>query len=95
MSTYVILGKFAVMLFGEPKEFKQLTDDAMVKVKAECPSIVWKYSFATLGHYDVVDVIEAPEPKVVEKATMLMRAYGYHSTEVLIATRWMDFVESL
>jgi uncharacterized protein with GYD domain len=95
MTTYIILGRFSIQLFEEPKEFKVLTDELMLKVKKECPSIVWKHSYATLGHYDVVDIVESDDPRLVEKTVMLMRAYGYSTAEVLSTTQWQDFVSVL
>ena len=47
------------------------------KIKTECPRIVWKESFATLGRFDVVDIAQAADPKEVEKAVMIIRAYGH------------------
>jgi len=33
------------------------------KIKKHCPEINWKGSFATLGRFDVVDFVEADDPK--------------------------------
>ena len=38
-------------------------------------------SFATIGRFDVVDVVEAEDPTQVEKAAMIIRAYGHSTTE--------------
>jgi uncharacterized protein with GYD domain len=37
------------------------------KIKTECPGVVWKESFATLGRFDVVDIVQAADPKELEK----------------------------
>lgn len=50
-------------------------------IKSACPGVRWKDSFATLGRCDVVDVIELDDPKQVEKAAMLIRAYGHSTTD--------------
>jgi uncharacterized protein with GYD domain len=58
----------------------------------------WRYvkdSFATLGRFDVVDIVEATEAKEVEKAAMITRAYGHASTETLVATPWKEFLAAL
>ncbi len=39
------------------------------------------FSFATLGRFDAVDIVEADDAKQVEKATMIIRAYGHSTTE--------------
>ena len=52
--------------------------------------------FATLGRFDVVDVEAADDPKHIEKAAMIIRAYGHSTTETLPATTpWKEFVGTL
>jgi uncharacterized protein with GYD domain len=65
------------------------------KIKSECPGLIWKESFATLGRFDVVDIVEAADPKTIEKAAMIIRAYGHSTTETLVATPWKEFLEML
>ena len=57
--------------------------------------MTWKESFATLGRFDVVDIVDASDPKEVEKAAMIIRAYGHASTETLVATPWKEFLAAL
>jgi uncharacterized protein with GYD domain len=65
------------------------------KIKRECPGVVWKDSYATLGRFDVVDIVEADDPKQVGKAAMIIHAYGHSTTETLLATPWDDFMAML
>lgn len=95
MATYVILSRFSPEAFREPKEFKKLADAVSAKIKSECPGVRWKDSFATLGRFDVVDVVEADDPKQIEKAAMIIRAYGHSTTETLVATPWKEFLAAL
>ena len=95
MPTYVILSRFSPEAFGDPKEFKQLAAAVAEKIKTECPGVVWKESFATLGRFDVVDIVQAADPKEVEKAVMIIRAYGHSTTETLVATPWKEFLDML
>jgi uncharacterized protein with GYD domain len=60
-----------------------------------CPGVAWKDSYATLGRFDVVDIVESADLKEVEKAAMLIRAYGHASTETLVATPWKEFLAAL
>jgi uncharacterized protein with GYD domain len=48
-----------------------------------------------MGRFDVVDIVEADDPKQVEKATMIIRAYGHSTTETLAATPWKEFLALL
>jgi uncharacterized protein with GYD domain len=60
-----------------------------------CPGIRWKDSYATLGRIDVIDVAEASEAKDIEKAAMMIRAYGQSTAETLLATPWKEFLAGL
>ncbi len=95
MATYVILSRISPQAFDDPKDFKALAKDVSEKIKRECPGVTWKESFATLGRFDVVDIVDASDPKEIEKAAMLIRAYGHASTETLIATPWKEFLAAL
>jgi len=95
MATYVILSRFSPEAFREPHEFKKLAEAASAKIKSECSGVQWKESFATLGRFDVVDIVEANDPKQIEKAAMIIRAYGHSTTETLLATPWKEFLKTL
>ncbi len=95
MATYVILSRFSPEAFRDPKEFKKLAEAVTAKIRSECPGVVWKDSYATLGRFDVVDFVEAHDPKQIEKAAMIIRAYGHSTTETLVATPWEEFLATL
>ena len=48
-----------------------------------------------MGRFDVVDIVEADSPAEVERAAMIIRAYGHARTETLQATPWKDFLAGL
>ena len=95
MTTYIILSRFSPEAFDDPKKFKELAVEVSARVKKQCPDITWKGSFATLGRFDVVDFVEAEDPKQIEKAAMIIRAYGHSMTETLVATPWKEFLGAL
>jgi uncharacterized protein with GYD domain len=95
VTTYIILSRFSPEAFQDPKNFKELAANVSAKVKKQCPEITWKGSFATLGRFDVVDFVEAEDPKQIEKAAMIIRAYGHSMTETLVATPWKEFLATL
>jgi uncharacterized protein with GYD domain len=95
MATYIILSRFSPEAFREPKDFKKLAENVSSKIKSDCPGVRWSQSFATLGRFDVVDIVEADHPEEVEKAAMIIRAYGHSTTETLVATPWKDFLAKL
>lgn len=95
MAYYVILSRLSPQAFADPKDFKQLADTVAVKIRSECPKVTWKSSYATLGQYDVVDVVESDDPCQVTKAAIIIRAYGHASTETMPATPWKEFLATL
>jgi uncharacterized protein with GYD domain len=95
MATYVILSRFSPEAFRDPKELKQLAATVAEKIKSQCPNVTWKSSYATLGRFDVVDVVESDDVKQLERAAMIIRAYGHSTTETLQATPWKEFLEAL
>ena len=95
MATYIILSRFSPEAFEDPKNFKDLAATVTAKIKKHCPEINWKGSFATLGRFDVVDFVQADDPKQIEKAAMIIRAYGHSMTETLVATPWKEFLSAL
>lgn len=95
MGTYIILSRVSPEAFSDPFEFKKIADVVSSKIKKECPSVVWKESYATQGRFDFVDIVESKDPKQVTKAAMIIRSYGHSITETLAATPWKDFLDML
>lgn len=95
MATYVILSRISPEAVKDPKDLKDLAKTVSERIKRECPGVTWKDSYATLGRFDVVDIVEAARPEEVEKAAMIIRSYVHSSTETLVATPWKEFVSAL
>jgi uncharacterized protein with GYD domain len=95
MAIYIILSRISPEAFATTKQFKDMSSSVTKRIQSECPGVHWKESFSTLGRFDVVDIVEADDPKEVEKVTMIFRAYGNLSTETLLATPWKDFLKVL
>ena len=93
MATYAMLSRLSPEAFRDPKDFKKLADEVSARIKKECPEIKWLHSFATLGRFDVIDIVESPDVRQVEKAAMIIRAYGHATTETLLATPWKEFLK--
>jgi uncharacterized protein with GYD domain len=95
MATYVILSKLSPDAARDPGGLRKVAETVAQKIKAECPNVDWKDSYAVMGRYDVVDVVEADSAAEVEKAAMIIRAYGHATTETMHATPWKEFLSSL
>ncbi len=95
MATYIIMSELRPEALSDPKDFKRLAANVSDKIKAECPGVKWKDSYTLLGEYDVLDIVESEDPKQVEKAAMIIRAYGYEKTKTFAATQWKEFLDTL
>lgn len=95
MATYIILSRLSPEAFRDPKEFKEIARVVSEKIKSDCPGVRWRDSYATMGRFDVVDLVEADDPREVEKAAMIIRGYGHATTETLHGTKWKEFLAAL
>jgi uncharacterized protein with GYD domain len=95
MQTYVILSTFSPRAFDQPADFKHLAERVSNRIKEECPGVTWKSSYATLGRFDVVDVVESESVEQVQKAAMIIHAMGRSNTETMTATPWKSFLDNL
>ncbi len=95
MAHYVILSKISPAAFDDPKGLKKLANTVASKIRKECPDVQWKQSFALTGRFDVIDIVESDDAEQVNRAALIIRAYGHASTETLPATPWKSFVDSL
>jgi uncharacterized protein with GYD domain len=95
MAFYVILSRISPEAFENPRDFKKVANTVAARIKKECKGVVWKESYATLGRFDVVDIIESEDPREVERAALIIRGYGHATTETLPATPWKVFLAEL
>ena len=68
MATYIILSKLAANAMEDPSQFRKLAENVSKRIKEQCPRVRWKESYALMGRFDVVDIVEADNPAEVEKA---------------------------
>jgi uncharacterized protein with GYD domain len=95
MATYIILSQLAHDAVRDPKEFTKVAADVAALIKKQCPKVSWKHSWATLGRYDVVDVVESDDLAQVERAALIIRGYGHAHTQTMVATPWSEFLAKL
>jgi uncharacterized protein with GYD domain len=95
MDLYIILSRFAPGAFKDSSELRFIAEEVADKIKQECPDVTWKLSFATMGRFDAVDLVESNDPKQVAKAAMIIRATGRAVTETLPATLWKEYLAAI
>jgi uncharacterized protein with GYD domain len=91
MQTFVMLTRLSPDALKSPKSLQDLEQQAMNKVRSECPNVEWVHNFAILGPYDYVDVFRAPDELTAFKVATLIRTFGHCTTEIWIATEWARF----
>lgn len=95
MPTYIILTRISPEAMSDPQDFKKLAQKVEDKIKKEAPAVKWRSSFATLGRFDVVDIVESDDPGQVAHAVMIIRSCGHGVTETMLATPWKEFLGRL
>ena len=95
MATYVILSKLSPETVQDPPVFREVAKAVSQKIKEECPTVRWKDSYAIMGRFDVIDIVEADSPAAVEKAALIIRGQAGATTETMHATPWKEFLASL
>lgn len=93
MFTFIILSRFTPDTYAGPKGLKGVAKAVSDKIKDECPGVVWKQSFATMGRFDAVDIVESDDPMQVSKAAAIIRSVGHSMTETLPAGPWKEYIE--
>lgn len=94
MSTYVLLTKYAFDAIVDPEEMGRYNRSVQKRIRNECPDVQWRTSYMLLGHYDTLDIFEAPDNETAAKVAVIVRSFGHATTEVWPAMRW-DLFETL
>ncbi|HEY6626726.1 MAG TPA: GYD domain-containing protein [Ignavibacteriaceae bacterium] len=93
MKTYVMLTKLS------PESSKQMKDRAKLgrqwldQVKNKCPEVKFIAHYALLGHYDFLDIYEAPDEETAAKVSMISLSNGAFQAESLAAIPYKRFLE--
>ena len=78
--------------FQDHTGFKESVMSVVEEISKECPGVKFKDSYATLGQYDFIDIIETDDPAQLEKAVLIMRSTGKSETQTLVATHFREFL---
>lgn len=95
METYIIFTRLSSSSFKDGKQFRQLAKRVSQRIKDECPKARWKDSYALMGRFDVVDIVEAESAADAERAALIIRSEANASTETMHATPWKEFLAEL
>lgn len=91
MPAFVLLTRLSPESLHQPKSFETLERHVADQVRVHCPEVRWLSSYALLGPWDYIDIIEAPDVESATRVSVLVRSYGRAQTEVWPAMDWPDF----
>ena len=95
MATYVMLTRLTPEAVKVPGDLKKLEKAVAAHIRKECPQVKWLSSFAILGPYDYLDVLEAPDELTAGKVATIVRSFGHATTETWSAIPWAQFKGTL
>jgi|Deesub1362A_J573_1020465.scaffolds.fasta_scaffold00005_120 uncharacterized protein with GYD domain len=93
MPLYVRLISFTEQGIKNIRNLKRMYEEANAVLEREGVRILETY--ATLGEYDMVSVIEAPDDKTAMRTSALIGATGTMKIETLPATPIEEFIKAL
>ncbi len=93
MQTYILLTKLSAELSKNMKNRATIGHSWMDQVKEKCPEVKFLSHYALLGHYDFLDIYEAPDNETAAKVSIISQANGALSAESLTAIPYKRFVE--
>jgi len=85
MGTYVLLTKVSVEHMGTVEKLLELDDQVRAKVAERCPEVKWVASYALLGPYDYLDILDAPDDATAAQVAGIVRSFGHATTETWTA----------
>lgn len=87
MKTFVMMTKIARHDANLVEVGARLQDRArnarawLDEIKKQCPEVRFIAHYALLGHWDFMDIYEAPDEETAVKVSIISRAYGAHQIE--------------
>ena len=93
MKTYVMLTKLSPETSRQMKDRAKLGRQWLDEVKEKCPEVKFILHYALLGHYDFIDIYEAPDEETAAKVSMISLSKGAFQAESLSAIPYKRFLE--
>ena len=91
MAAFVLLTRLSPQALRQPRSFETLERHVAQQVQAHCPEVKWVSSYALLGPWDYIDIIDAPDLDAATRVSVLVRSLGHAQTEIWPAMAWPAF----
>lgn len=83
MAIYVLMTRLGPEVISDPRGRRAVGKEWKERVSKLCPEVKWIAHYALLGHFDFMDIYEAPDDEVAHKVSMISRSSG-----ALMAESW-------
>ncbi len=90
MPTYIMLTRLDSDALVDPPEMSKVNRMVKKRVSSECADVAWVDSYVLLGRYDALDIFTAPDNQTASKVALVVRSFGYATTEILPASKWSE-----
>ena len=95
MALFVLMTRLAPGSVKDAETRRAMGKEWLGKVKSACPEVKWVSHYALLGHYDFMDIYEAPDDETAHKVALISRSEGALSAESWPALPYDRFLKVL
>jgi len=101
VKTFILMTKFSGKDAGLVEVGSKLQGRARMgrswidHIKATCPKVKFLAHYALLGHWDFMDIYEAPDEETAAKVSLIVRSGGAHQVESWLAIPYEKVVKLL
>jgi uncharacterized protein with GYD domain len=93
MPTFVLMTKLSSDVTAKMKQRESLGNAWLEQVKKKCPDVKFVAHYGLLGHFDFMDIYEAPDEETAARVSMISLANGAFQAESWVAIPYRRIVE--
>jgi uncharacterized protein with GYD domain len=93
MKTFILMTKLSPDITTRMKDRASIGRAWLDEVKRKCPEVKFLAHYGLLGHFDFLDIYEAPDEEVAAKVSMISLANGAVNAESWTAIPYKRIVE--
>ena len=94
MTTFVLLSKVSPIAISETTELAKMDVLFERELNSNLPEVKRIASYALLGNYDFIHIIEAPDELAAAKVALLVNHFGSAATQTLTAIPFEEFAKA-